>query len=34
MFVRLCFVKAVFGIRRLFVYEVNILVMFEVSVIV
>ena len=26
--------KAVFGIRRLFVYEVTILVMFEVSIIV
>ena len=27
-------VKAVFGIRRLFVYEVTILVIFEVSIIV
>ena len=34
MFVRLCFIKAVFDIRRLFVYKVTILVMFEVSIII
>ena len=34
MFIRLCSVKAIFGIRRLFVYEVTILVMFEESIIV